>query len=235
MLQTGETPSLMAICKRLGVGYTTVRARLARGVPMEQALILPKAKLHTHKGQSLTVTEWAKRSGIPRETLFSRLSRMSIKDALTRRHVPKFRYEFTGQRFGRLVCLKRVRVGPKNCYKCQCDCGATVIIRAHALANGQDRCKSDECRALPRDGSARPRPFQRAKDMGLKNEYRIWVMRRRQGLLPLEWQDFWEFIEDVGARPKGHWRLMKEDKNGPFDATNVGWIRVVGTRRKRVV
>lgn len=48
-----------------------------------------------------------------------------------------------GARFGRLVVLKRAENGRRGstAYKCQCDCGNTITIRATQLRRGQQSCK----------------------------------------------------------------------------------------------
>ena len=47
------------------------------------------------------------------------------------------RYDLTGQKFGKLTVLERIRVEGKGIYyKCLCDCGNTTIIAANHLKNG---------------------------------------------------------------------------------------------------
>lgn len=54
------------------------------------------------------------------------------------------RDDLTGQRFGRLVVLEYVeRRGCHSMWKCQCDCGNTIITSAHSLKLG--RTKSCGC------------------------------------------------------------------------------------------
>lgn len=46
--------------------------------------------------------------------------------------------DITGQKFGRLTALKRVKNDKQNCvcYLCKCDCGKEVIVRSSSLKNG---------------------------------------------------------------------------------------------------
>lgn len=48
--------------------------------------------------------------------------------------------DITGQRFGKLVVLKRVdNIGKRIAYLCRCDCGTEKVIRGESLRSGQSR------------------------------------------------------------------------------------------------
>ena len=219
-----------------GLPYSTLRLRLDKGVPLQDALIPYKTKVYTYRNETLNATQWAKRLGMTRNTFYSRINNgMTIGQVVRTPYRKKFTYDLVGRRFGRLVAVERRLKGGKSFFKCQCDCGAMITVRANSLVNGQNRCKSAICRRLPRQKRSK-HPAALAGSLGLMAEYRLWCVRRKKGLLPVEWQDFWEFIEDVGPRPGPGttWYLRKEDKDGPYDWTNVGWIRMVGKRNRSV-
>lgn len=54
-----------------------------------------------------------------------------------------------GQKFGRLLAVKRLGLGRDGCYEyqCQCDCGATLVVSGLRLKHG----KTKSCGCLKRD------------------------------------------------------------------------------------
>jgi len=49
--------------------------------------------------------------------------------------------DLTGQRFGQLVALQQTTHKGRRAYVCQCDCGATKVMRADVLQAGVKHCK----------------------------------------------------------------------------------------------
>ena len=75
----------------------------------------------------------------------------------------KRRHDFAGQRFGLLTALdegERYRNGERR-YRCQCTCGATLLVRVSLLNTGTTRsCGAPDCRkqvARPRKSVVRPK------------------------------------------------------------------------------
>lgn len=77
--------------------------------------------------------------------------------------------DLTGQRFGRLVALKRVegKNGRKE-WLCQCDCGAIKAITAGALTSGETK----SCGCLQKELLSK-----RVKTHGKSNDRLYWVWR----------------------------------------------------------
>lgn len=75
----------------------------------------------------------------------------SLKKGLTKscgHCCEKFKEDITGQRFGRLVAMYRVKDnGSKTKWVCQCDCGNKSIVGVYDLINGESR----SCGCLKRD------------------------------------------------------------------------------------
>ena len=69
-----------------------------------------------------------------------------------------------------------------------------------------------------------------ARAANVVKEYEAWSrMISKAKLKEIEidprWaQSFWDFLEDVGTKPKPDWWLAREDKTGPFDSLNCGWL-----------
>jgi hypothetical protein len=216
--------------REAGIPFTTLYKRLKAGWSLERALTPYEPVLYSYRGKTMTMTEWAKEIGMNPATLSGRLKRMTLGQAIRRDYKKKFNHNLSG-RFGRLVIVKKAYNKKDTSYHCVCDCGSKLVVKAALLVRGQKFCsKSAECRSL---SSSQPkknpyRPHLVAKEMGVGVEYTIWLNRRRRGLLPEEWLSFWDFIECVGRRPNINWQLRKENPKGPYDSTNVGWIKVKG-------
>lgn len=87
----GERLHVNEWARRLGVARNTIYGRLSR-MPVEQALVLKKSesskprkngKFIEFNGERLHVTEWARRLGVARNTIYGRLSAMPIELALS--------------------------------------------------------------------------------------------------------------------------------------------------------
>jgi hypothetical protein len=87
----GERLHVRDWAARLGVERNTIYQRLAR-MPVEMALVLEKSKSGKPRsngkfiefnGERLHVTEWAKRLGVARNTIYGRLATMPVEHALS--------------------------------------------------------------------------------------------------------------------------------------------------------
>lgn len=143
--------------------------------------------------------------------------------------------DITGQRFGRLVTVSRVRRRtPKRSlvyWLCRCDCGAELTILAASLVHGRTR----SCGCSKGD-AARSRPTSH----GLKHTgaYKSWqAMRSRclhatdnhyhsyggRGIKICErWSRFLNFYADMGDRPEGM-TLDRMNRDGHYEPSNCRW------------
>lgn len=159
-------------------------------------------------------------------------------------------FDLTGQTFGRLtVCELDHRTNRGALYwRCLCICGKEKITRAGQLLSG--KCRSCGCLIAEthlKHGAARHR--------NMTNEYQIWKTMRQRCLntrnptfrrygdrgigICDRWNDFANFLADVGPRPPGRTSLERIDNNGDYEPGNVRWatqsVQMRNTRRNRML
>lgn len=139
--------------------------------------------------------------------------------------------DITGQRFGRLVVVamtETVRNGQKT-WLCQCDCGATSVVRGGPLRQGV--ITSCGCWQGARHGHAR-------RDTPRHPLYSVWKRMRQRCSDPnstdfkyyggrgitvcKRWNDFPTFLSDVGPRPHGM-TIDRLNSDGNYEPGNIRW------------
>ena len=127
--------------------------------------------------------------------------------------------DLTGQRFGRLLVLHRVKnVRPaRACWHCRCDCGNEINTLSWSLRSGETR----SCGCLLREIARSIQPNVAASNIRhghtrvgvISKEYEAWRhLTARYSDIPTRWLRFEAFLEDLGPRPKGA-RLEREGQS----------------------
>ena len=166
--------------------------------------------------------------------------------------------DITGRVNGRLTALEYV--GTSNGYalwRCRCECGGEKIAQGRLL-NGAYGVRS--CGCLLADSNKKPRLYPPAKnrthgDSGDKtvaraSEYTIWASMQQRCKNPNHrsyanyggrgikidprWDDYQEFLKDMGRRPSAKHSIDRVDANGNYTYDNCRWATAVvqaGNRR----
>jgi hypothetical protein len=146
--------------------------------------------------------------------------------------VAQNRIELRGQKFGKLTALESITViGEVLKYRCACDCGNEIIVRAQSLRTGNT--KSCGC-----GKSIAMKEFFTRHGMSRTPIHNVWMgMRRRcedpkskyfsdyggRGITVCErWQTFENFLEDMGIPEKGM-TLERSNNDLGYSKENCIW------------
>ena len=145
--------------------------------------------------------------------------------------------DIVGNRYARLVVLKRVPSRRKSKWRCRCDCGRLIDV-------DQDKLKSKHtksCGCLNREkSSARIVKIAfkhgHARDGMSTPTYRSWlamrwrcrdISRKYYGARGIKvckrWMKFEHFLFDMGERPAGKSLDRYPNRNGNYQLSNCRW------------
>lgn len=148
----------------------------------------------------------------------------------------KFR-DLTGLKFGRWLVIKRGKNGKWKGvqWECVCECGNERTVNGSSLTNG----KSKSCGCLQRELTSKKFLKHGCTRNGkLTRAYEVWLnMRNRcrnpkhpsykyyggRGILVCErWNDFRNFLEDMGEQPAGL-EIDRIENDGNYEPGNCRW------------
>ena len=135
----------------------------------------------------------------------------------------------SGQRFGRLVALRRSGTTSYNkvIWECACDCGATTLVVSGALASGNTTsCGCYLKERITKHGGWKKASYNTWRAMmrrcynSADKDYPRWGGRGVSVHAP--WHDYVTFAEAVGE-PQGNETFDRIDTHGNYEPSNVRW------------
>ena len=151
--------------------------------------------------------------------------------------------DLTGQQFGRLTVdefagtIGDTRSSRKRYWYCTCECGNETLVTTGDLNSG--RTKS--CGCLSKEAASERKLVHggclNRRQQGKSAEFTAWEnMRNRcsQDDYPFQWNDFRQFIKDVGWRPDDTYELSRYDLNQPHGLENTYWRNPNEERQQRL-
>ena len=157
--------------------------------------------------------------------------------------------ELTGKRFGNLFVTHREKNTPfgQARWACVCDCGNATVVCGYHLRHSRTRscgCMSirlGESNHFFKHGGRGTPEYRNWKAMHERCRYKRhvrWKLYGGRGITVCErWDDFSNFLTDMGPRPTRKHSIDRINNDGDYERKNCRWAtpkQQAGNRRPRV-
>jgi hypothetical protein len=142
-------------------------------------------------------------------------------------------YDLTGQRFGRLVALRAESADGVRRWVCICDCGnecryltGDLRRKVGVTSCGCKRAEALSAKRAPVHGMTRTRTYKSWQSMHQRcanpNTKHFAYYGGRGISVCARWNEFANFLEDMGVRPPGR-TLDRIETDGNYEKGNCRW------------
>lgn len=148
--------------------------------------------------------------------------------------------ELKGRRFGKLLVTEECgRIGKNVAWKCKCDCGKEIIVKANSLLTGNTTsCGCGRIEAITKHNQTNTPLFnvwRNMKERCTNKNYRTFADYGGRGIkLCEEWQEFTSFYDWAMANGyKKGLSIDRIDVNGDYEPNNCRWADAKTQARNR--
>lgn len=153
----------------------------------------------------------------------------------------RFKVNRIGKVYNRLTVIDYVGFRKRVAYwKCECICGAIVIVQGGNLQSGSTKScgcllteKSRQTMQIRFAGSDKRSnhplydTWRHMHDRCINADHQSYKWYGGRGIyVDVAWNDFWQFIEDMGPKPSSEYSLERKNNNGPYSKSNCKWATV---------
>lgn len=186
-----------------------------------------------HVEQRMTPAEIAARYGCSRRLVAKRMAELGIEK------LPNYK-RLEGQRFGRLVAVRMVRMDPTAgaTWECRCDCGGSHEALAAVLLRGQIRscgCLIGESNITHGLSDSRPYHIWQGMKTRCTNPRAVkYHLYGGRGIgYPPEWETFEGFWADMAEGYEDGLTLERIDNDAGYCKDNCAWVDYRAQNRHR--
>jgi hypothetical protein len=148
------------------------------------------------------------------------------------------RLDLTGKSFGLLTVVGLHSSDGRHVkWNCVCACGnESVVITTNLRSGHTTKCRTHQ--RIPLEMQKKEHAlYQTWKEMHRRCYDEKSTSFERYGERGIsvcsEWADFWQFVQDMGAKPHESYQLDRKDSNGPYCPSNCRWVTPGENSRNR--